>query len=50
MRYTVRAHTESYDTNSLDDAKSVMESMVITFRYASIIDNNNGEIVDTLEL
>jgi hypothetical protein len=50
VNYIVRAHTESYETDSLDEAKSVMESMAITFGYASIIDNNTGKIMDTLEL
>lgn len=50
MNYTVRSHTESFETNSLEEATSVMESMAIEFGYASIIDNNTDEIVKSFEV
>jgi hypothetical protein len=49
-KYTVRAHTEAYETDSIDDAKSVMESMAITYQYACIINNETGSTVDHVAL
>ncbi len=39
MLYIVRSQTESFQTDSLDEAHSVMEIMVSYFGCASIIDN-----------
>jgi hypothetical protein len=46
MRYTVRSHTESFQTDSLDEAHSVMESMASYFGCASIIDNTTNKIIE----
>jgi hypothetical protein len=46
MKYTVAAHTESFDTEDLEEAKSVAISMSIEFGYASIIDNQTNEIIE----
>jgi hypothetical protein len=48
-KYTVRSHTEVYYTDSFEDAKSVMESMAITYKYACIIDDNN-KVLDYIEM
>lgn len=49
-KYTVRSHTESFETDSLDEAKSVMESMAISYKYACIIDNTNDATLDYIQL
>lgn len=49
-KYTVRTHTESYETDSIDDAKSVMESMAISYNYACIIDNETDSTLDYINL
>jgi hypothetical protein len=49
-RYTVRSHTESYETDSLQEAKSVMESMAITYKYSCVIDNNDDSVLDYIQL
>lgn len=49
-KYTVRAHTDSFETDSLEEARSVMESMAMHYNYASIIDSESNELIDSLEL
>lgn len=49
-KYTVRAHTESYETDSLEEAKSVMESMAISYKYACIIETETDSVVDSISL
>jgi hypothetical protein len=49
-KYTVRAHTESFMTDSFEEAKSVMESMAITYKYACLIDNDTNKVLDYIEL
>jgi hypothetical protein len=49
-KYTVRAHTESYYTDSLEDARSVMESMAIAYKYSCIIENSTNKVLDYIEL
>lgn len=49
-RYTVSSHTESYETDSLEEAKSVMESMAISYRYACLIENSTGTTLDYIQL
>lgn len=49
-KYTVIAHTESFETDSIFEARSIMESMAIYYGYASIIDNETKNIVAKLEI
>lgn len=48
--YTVVSHGDSYDTDSLEDAKSVMESMAIYYKKSTVIDNATNKIIDSIEL
>lgn len=49
-KFTVVAHTESIQTDSIHEARSIMESMAIYYRYASIIDNETKKVVEFLEI
>ncbi len=49
-KYSVYANGESYDTDSLDEANSVLESMAISFKKAVIIDNEIEKVIKTFEL
>lgn len=49
-KYTVRAHTETFSTDSFEEAKSVMESMAITYHYACLIDNATETVLDYIQL
>lgn len=50
MKYTVRAHTDSFETDSLEEARSVMESMAMHYAYACIIETETNKLIDSLEL
>lgn len=49
-KYTVIAHTESIETDSIYEARSIMESMAIHYRYASIVENETQKVVEFLEV
>jgi hypothetical protein len=49
-KYNVYSTGDSFDTDSLDEANSVMESMAIHLGYAVITDNETKEIIDKLDL
>lgn len=44
--YTVRSHTEHFETDSLKEAYSVAESMMSYFGSATIIDNTTEKILE----
>lgn len=48
--YSVVSYGESYHTDSLEDAKSVMESMAMYYGKASVIDNESNKVIDSIEL
>ena len=45
-KYSVTTGAESYDTDSLEEAKSVLESMSLLSGNAVIINNETEEIID----
>ena len=45
LHYSVVSSTESYDTNSLEEARSVLQSMAEHFGSAKIIDNETKQII-----
>lgn len=44
-RFTVVSGTESFNTDSLEEAQSVLYSMAEHFGTAKIVDNNTKEII-----
>lgn len=48
--YNVYSNGDSYDTDSLEEAKSVMESMASHLGYAVITNNKTKELIDRLDL
>lgn len=45
-QYTVKSSTEVFETDSLEEATSIMESMAQHFSYACVIDNTTNDIID----
>lgn len=45
-KFNVTTGADSYETDSLEEAKSVLESMTLFSGDAIILDNETGEIVE----